>query len=59
MHIINNINRGDGDVESMVTNLAIGDVLKIKMKKKKVIRIMNTKTESLMELATTAAKRGI
>ena len=59
MLIISNINSGAGDVESMVTNLLIGNVLKIKMKEKKMIRKRSIKTESLMEFATTVVKKGI
>ena len=59
MHIISNISSGAGDVETLATNLAIRDVLKIKMKEKKMIRIRNTKTENLMESATTVVKMGI
>ena len=50
------------NVESMATNLAIGDVLKIKMKKMKIIRKqkdMNIKTKNLMECATIAFREGI
>ena len=57
--IISNISSNAGDVESMVTNLVIGDVPKIKMKKKKMKRKSSIKTENLKEYATTVDKRGI
>ena len=59
MLIISKINSSAGDVESIATNLAIGDVLKIKTKEKKMIRERNTKTENLMAFATTVVKKGI
>ena len=46
--MINNTNSGAKNVESMATNLAIGDALKIKMKRKKMMRKQNIKTENLM-----------
>ena len=55
----NSTNSSDGDVESMATNLAIRDALKIKMKKKMMIREQNIKTENLMGSATIAVKTGI
>ena len=59
MPIISNISSNARDVESMVINLANGDALKIKMKKKKMKRKLSIKTESLKEFATTVDKRGI
>ena len=59
MHEINNTNSGAGDVESMATNLAIGDVLKIKMKEKKMKKKSNIKIESLKEEPTTVDRRGV
>ena len=59
MPIISNIRSDARDVESMVINLAIGDVPKIKMKKEKIKRKLSIKTESLKEFATTVDKRDI
>ena len=59
MLLIGNTSSNAGDVESMVINLAIRDVPKIKMKKKKMKRKLSIKTESLKKFATTVDKRGI
>ena len=59
VHTINNTNSINGNVESTATILVIGDALKIKMKKKKMIRQQNTKTEYWMESATIAVRKGI
>ena len=42
-YIISNISSNAGNVESMTINLAIGDVPKIRMKKKKMKRMSNKK----------------
>ena len=59
MSIINSINSNARDVESMATNLAIGDVPKIKMREKKMKRKSNIKIEKLKEYATTVGKSAI
>ena len=59
MSIINNIRSDAEDVESMATNLAMGDVPKIKMREKKIKRKWNTKIENLKEFTTTVDRRGI
>ena len=59
MLIISSTSSNARDVESMATNLAIGDVSKIKMKKIKMKRKLSIKSESSKEFATTVNKRGI
>ena len=58
MNIIGSISRDAGNVESTATNLVIEDILKIKMKKKKMKRKLNIKIGSLKEYATTVDIKG-
>ena len=62
MPTISSISSGAENVASMATNLEIGSVLKIKMKKKKNIRKwrgLMIKTENLMGYATIVAEKGM
>ena len=52
VHIISSISKDADNVENTATNLVIGDVLKIKMKKRKMKRKLNIK-KSLKEYTTT------
>ena len=57
-----NISSDAGNVQSMATNLAIGDALKIKMKKKKIIRKQkdtNIKIKNSKKCANIVVRRGI
>ena len=57
-----NISSNARNVESMATNLVIGDALNIKMKKIKIMRKqtdMNIKIKKLKECATIAVRKGI
>ena len=59
---INSKSSSAGNVESMVTNLAIGDALKIKMKNLKIIRKrkdMNKTIKNSMVCATIAVQKGV
>ena len=57
--MISNISNIARDVESTATNLGAGEPLKIKIKKKKMIKKQNMKTENSMESATIAVRKGI
>ena len=60
--IISSVSSSARNVESVVTNLAIGHALKIKMKKIKIIRKqndMNMKIKNFMECATIAVRKYI
>ena len=59
MHIISSISKDASDVENMVTNLVIGNVPKLKMKKEKMKRKLNIKIGSLKEYVTTVDRKGI
>ena len=59
MSIINSISSNARDVGRMATNLAFGDVLKIKMYEKKMKRKSNIKIENLKEFVITVDRRGI
>ena len=53
-----NTSSNANNMESMATNLAIGDVPRITIKKKIMKRKMNIKIRSLMVYATTVVRRG-
>ena len=59
MHIINSISKDAGDVETTVTILVIGDVLRTEMKKKEMKRKSSIKIGNLKEHATTVDRKGI
>ena len=56
---INSTSSDAKGVKSMATNLAIGDVPKVIIKKKKTKRKMNIKIRSLMVYVITVVRRGI
>ena len=60
--MISSISSSARNVESMVTNLAIGGVLRIKIKKMEIIRNqkdMIIKIKNSKECVTTAVRKGI
>ena len=59
MHTINNTSSNTSEVESIATNLVIGDVLRLKMKKKKIKGKLNIKIDSLKEYSFTVDRKGI
>ena len=59
MCIINNTSNDANGVESVATNLVIGDVLNIIMEKRKTKRKMNIELRSLKVYAITVVRRGM